>query len=211
VSRVEKILAGGFIGAAMPLTLMVIGWWGSAWLLLAGLLPVTDAQIALTAQLGLLLGLLLDVLLLRSWVRFFYQADLRLIAMLYLFWIAVATAFFMGLPFGNLMLGTAAGAYVGRRAVIAATPGADRSRLVGQASLFTASITSAAALGIGLLAAQEPYTLAPFRRLLGIEQGPATLMVDLVIVVVAVVLLAAIQFWLTRLSAVLAMRPAPEH
>jgi hypothetical protein len=211
VSRAEKVLVSVFIGAAIPFTLLVISWWGSASLLMTGLLPVTDAQIAVAAWLGLALGLLLDCLLLGRWVGAFYQLDLRLLGPLYLFWAAVATAFFMGLPLGNLILGAAAGAYIGRRADIASMPGADRWRLIGQTSLFTAGITSAAALGIGLLAAREPYTLAPFRRLLGMEQVPASLMVDLAIVVVAVVLLAAIQFWLTRLSAVLAMRPAPEY
>jgi hypothetical protein len=211
VSRVEKALVGAFIGAAAPFTLMVIGWWGSVSLLMIGMLPVSEAQIAVAAWLGLSLGLLLDLVLLRRWVGKFYQVDLRILGPLYLFWTAVATAFFMGLPLGNLILGTAAGAYIGRRAVNTPMPGADRWRLVGRASLFTAGVTSTAALGIGLLAVREPYTLAPFRRLLGLEQGAATLLLDLAIVVVAVVLLSAIQFWMTRLSAVVAMRLAPEH
>lgn len=206
MSRWEKALVGGFIGAAVPFTLMVIGWWGSASLLMAGLLRVTDAQIAAAAWSGLALGLLLDLALLRRWIGAFYRVDLRLLAPIYLFWTAVTTAFFMGMPLGNLLLGTAAGAYAGRRTVNAAIPGADRWRLVGRISLFTAGVTSVAALGIGLLAAREPYTLAPFRRLLGLDQAAATLTVDLAIVVVAVVLLAAIQFWLTRLSAAVTMR-----
>ena len=211
MSRWEKVLVGGFIGAAVPFTLMVIGWWGSASLLMAGLLSVTDAQIALVAWLGLALGLLLDFALLRRWVGVFYQVDLRLLAPLYLFWTAVATAFFMGLPLGNLLLGTAAGAYVGRRVVNVAVPGPDGRRLVGCTSLFTAGVTSAAALGIGLLAVREPYTLAPLRRLLGLDQTTAILTVDLAIVAAAVVLLAVIQFWLTRLSAAVTIRLVPDH
>jgi hypothetical protein len=211
VSRWEKVLVGGFVGAAVPFTLMVIGWWGSASLLMSGLLRVTDAQIAVVALVGLALGLLLDLLFLRRGIAAFYRVDLRLLAPIYLFWTATATAFFMGLPLGNLLLGTVAGAYVGRRAVNGAMQGPDRWRLVGRTSLCTAGVTSAAALGIGLLAAREPYTLAPFRRLLGLDQAAATVTVDLAIVVVAVVLLAVIQFWLTRLSAVVTMRLAPEH
>ena len=206
MSRWEKALVGGIIGAAVPFTLMVIVWWGSASLLMASLLRVTDAQIAAAAWSGLALGVLLDVAFLRKWIGVFYRVDLRLLLPLYLFWTAVATAFFMGLPLGNLLLGTAAGAYAGRRAVNVAIPGPDRWRLVGRISLFTAGVTSVAALGIGLLAAREPYTLAPFRRLLGLDQAAATLTVDLAIVVVAVVLLAAIQFWLTRFSAAATMR-----
>ena len=206
MSRWEKALVGGFIGAAAPFTFMVIGWWGSASLLMAGLLRVTDAQIAMAACLGLALGLLLDLAFLRRWIGAFYRVNLRLLAPIYLCWTAIATAFFMGLPLGNLVLGTAAGAYVGRRAVNGAIQRPDRWRLVGRTSLFTAGVTSAAALGIGLLAAREPYTLAPFRRLLGLDQAATTLTVDLAIVSVAVVLLAAVQFWLTRLSAVVTMR-----
>lgn len=45
----EKALVGGFIGAAVPFTLMVISWWGSVSLLMSGLLRATDAQIATAA------------------------------------------------------------------------------------------------------------------------------------------------------------------
>jgi hypothetical protein len=211
VSRWEQFLVGVFIAAAVPFTLTLIGWWGSASLLMAGLLRVTDSQIVMAACLGLALGLVLDLVLLRRWIGGFYRVDLRLLLPLYLLWTAMATAFFMGLPLGNLLLGTVAGLYIGRRAVYAAMPDPDRRRLAGQASLFTAGTTSAAALGIGLLAAREPYTLAPFRRLLGLDQEAATIMVDLAIVAVAVVLIAASQFWLTRLSAAVTIRLVAER
>jgi hypothetical protein len=185
---------------------MVIGWWGSASLLMTGVLGVTDAQIAVAAGVALALGLLLDLAFLPTWIAAFYQVDLRLLAPIYLFWTVIATAFFMGLPLGNLLLGTAAGAYIGRRAVNPAIPSVDAWRLVSRTSLFAAGVTSAAALGIGLLAAREPYILAPFRRLLGLDQAAAAFTADLAIVAVAVALLAGIQFWLTRLSADLTMR-----
>jgi hypothetical protein len=206
VSRWEKALIGAMLGAAVPFTLLVIGWWGSASLLMTGALRVSDAEISVAAGVGLSLGLLFDLAFLRRWIAVFYRADLRLLVPVYLFWTAIATAFFMGLPMGNLLLGSAAGVYAGRRAANTAMPEPDAWGLVTRTSLFAAGVTSAAALGIGLLAAREPYTLAPFRRLLGLDQASAILTADLAIVAMAVVLIAAIQFWLTRLSAAVAMR-----
>jgi hypothetical protein len=206
VSKREKVLVGGFVGAAVPFTLMVVGWWGSASLLMTGLLRVTDAQIAAAAWAGLALGLLLDFACLRKWIDGFYYVDLRLLAPVYLFWTVIATAFFMGLPLGNLLLGAVAGAYIGRRAVNISLAPAAIGPLVRRVSIFTGIITSAAALGIGFLAAREPYTLAPFRRLLGLERVEGTMVVDLGIVSVAVLVLAGIQVRLTRQSAVAALR-----
>lgn len=194
----ERALAGAGVAVAVPVSLSVAGWWVSASLALSGLLQIGDTHIAMSALAGLIGGVMLDIVFLGRWVRSFYAVPLVAMVPLYLFWTAIATAWFMGLPFGNLTLGTLAGAYMGRRALHA---GADEWEFRRQAlvtALVAANVTGLAALGIGLLAMREPYTLAFARRILGLEGLVSAQSADVVIVTGAVLALSVVQFLLCR-------------
>ena len=65
----------------------------------------------------------------------------------------------MGIPVGNIVLGTLAGAYIGRREYHAARSGESVSKTIMKASLFTAILTGAEALPIGFLALNEGWVV----------------------------------------------------
>ena len=65
--------------------------------------------IIVAALTGLLIGIVLDILFLRRWIRNFYLAHLWLLAMVYGALCVMAIASFMGLPVGTFMLGLLAG------------------------------------------------------------------------------------------------------
>jgi hypothetical protein len=201
MNRWERIIIGIFSSLACAVSLLVLVWWISASLSIYHLLPISDQGIAIAALVGLGLGIFLDVLFLKTWIARFYSVDWRLAAPLYLFWVAIATAWFMGLPLGTLILGTAAGLYIGRRYRHAGTSAADFARQAGQASLLVALVTGMASLGIGLLALGETYVLAAIQRIVGTSAGAATLGVGVGIVLVLCLVLVALQYWCTRTAA----------
>ncbi len=84
--------------------------------------PVTAVIAA--AMSGLVVGIVLDLLLLRRWIRRFYTASLWLMAVIYGALCVVAVAFFMGLPVGTFPLKLLAGIYAGRRQHHAGAEGA---------------------------------------------------------------------------------------
>ncbi len=195
-----------FFFVATPVTLLVAGWWGAAALAMYARLPISDEQIAACAWGGLALGLALSISRTGTWLRRFYHIPLRLAAALYAFWCAIATAWFMGLPFGNLLLGACAGAYMGRRAVYATAGKPKSSNVARHTALFAACFTALAALGIGVLAIREPYTLAFARRILGTARFMPDGSADVVLVALAVAGLLALQYGITWLAARVASR-----
>jgi hypothetical protein len=69
--------------------------------------------------LGMLPGVLIDVLFLKRWVKNAYQINAKIIGGLYIFYSVCALGFFMGIPIGCIFLGVLAGFYAGRKVSLA--------------------------------------------------------------------------------------------
>jgi hypothetical protein len=154
MSKLEATIIGLFIGIICPWLTFVACWW-TAFLLHQYVSPVPEGMIKAAALTGLGLGCLLDVVFLRRWVGKFYTANPWQIVMVYLGLCVVAVGACMGVPVGTFSLGVAAGAYVGRREHHRQTDGARAAAAFRKVAVFTASVTAAAALPIGILALQS--------------------------------------------------------
>ena len=130
MTKTESVVVGFAVGILCPLLLFVLFWWVSAALTIYHVLPLPESGIAVAAFIGLALGVALDVLYLRSWISEFYRADMRVMVTVYLCCSMIAVSFFMGLPVGNLVLGTLAGAYIGRREYHTARSGESVSKTI---------------------------------------------------------------------------------
>lgn len=205
MSRVESTIVGLFIGIICPLSLFVLWWWVAAALTIYHVFSIPDRGIAAAAFTGLGLGIVLDILALKNWATRFYSIDLKLMVLAYLFWSAMAVAFFMGLPLGNIVLGTLAGLYVGRKAYHAGASGDLLARSARNVSLFTALVTGAEALPIGVLALDEQHIVAGLRAI-GLDQSVTTGLMRMVLVAAGCLVLMAVQFWCTRTAALVAFR-----
>ncbi len=184
-----------------PLSLFVLWWWVAAALSIYGVFSIPDSGVAAAAFTGLGIGIVLDLLGLKNWITRFYSLDVKLTVLAYLFWSAMAVAFFMGLPFGNIALGTLAGLYVGRKQYHAGASGDLFTISVRNVSLFTALVTGAEALPIGILALGEPITVAGLQAIVGLDQFVTT-----GLMAVGCLVLMMVQFWCTRTAAALAFR-----
>jgi hypothetical protein len=164
-------------------------------------LRIPESEIAVAAFTGLALGVTLDVLYLRRWISRFYSADVRVMVLVYLCCSAIAVAFFMGLPVGNIVLGALAGVYIGRREYHAARSGESVSKTVRKASLFTAIVTGAEALPIGFLALNEDWVVEWLQAVTGMDPWAATSLLGIGLIVLLCIVLMAIQFWCTKTMA----------
>ena len=206
MSKLESTSIGLFVGIACPFLGFVAFWWTVALLHLQGF-PVPEGMIKAAALTGLGLGCLLDVLFLRRWVGKFYMANPWLIVMVYLGLCVVAVGSFMGVPVGSLSLGIAAGVYIGRRehhrqadVVLAAT-------IFHKAAIFAASVTTLAALPIGILALQtEKGTLTWLENTFDLNPNSLQGGGGFILIGFLCVLLFLMQYWSTRMAGRLAFR-----
>jgi hypothetical protein len=205
MTKTESLAVGFAVGILCPLLLFVVCWWVTAALTIYHVLHIPESGVAVAALAGLVLGVALDVLYLRRWIARFYSVNLRVMALLYLSCSAIAVALFMGLPVGNVVLGTLAGAYIGRREYYAARSREVVVKAIRRASLFTAITTGVEALPIGLLALGEDWVVDWLQTITGMASSAATGQFGMGLVVVLSAVLMAVQFWCTKTMAWLAL------
>ncbi|MDY7078503.1 MAG: hypothetical protein SXV54_16430, partial [Chloroflexota bacterium] len=201
MTKTESVAVGFVVGILCPLLLFALCWWITAMLVIYHVLHIPEIGIAVAAFTGLALGITLDVLYLRRWIPRFYSVDVRVMMLVYLCCSVIGVAFFMGLPGGNVVLGTLAGIYVGRREYHAVGRGESVSKTIRRASLFTAIVTGAEALPIGLLALNEDWVVEWLQRVTGMEAEAVTGLFGIGLVVVLCAVLMAVQFWCTKTMA----------
>jgi len=199
VTKTESIVVSLTVGILCPLLLFVLCWWATA--ALATYLPIPERWIAVAALSGLASGIGLDVLYLKKWIPHFYSADVKLLVLVYLFCSAIAAAFCMGLPLGNVVLGTLAGVYVGRRAYHATQSRESFSKTARKVGLFTALVTGAWALWIGLLALDEEMVIELLQGVVGLSRVMIAGPVGVGLVILLCVALMVVQYWCTRIGA----------
>ncbi len=197
MSKFESIVVGLFVGIACPLLAFTGFWW------LAGVLHLCIPGFPLyivivSASIGLLVGLLLDIFFLRKWVKRFYLANLWLMRGVYLGLCAIAVAFFMGFPVGTFVLGILAGVYMGRRERHAHPDKVTAGPMIRRTALMVASVTTLAALPIGFFALKEPDVLALLERLSGFSQDSLRGCIGLTIVGLLCIILFLMQYWFTN-------------
>jgi len=205
MSRAESTIVGLVIGIMCPASLFVLWWWVAAALSIYGVLPIPESWVPAAAFTGLGIGILLDIFCLKNWITRFYGLGVKLTVLTYLFWSAMAVAFFMGLPFGNIALGTLAGLYVGRKQYHAGASGDLFARSARNVSIFTALVTGAEALPIGILALGEQSVVASLQAI-GLDQSATTGLRGVGLVGVLCVVLMLVQFWCTKTAAAFAFR-----
>jgi lysylphosphatidylglycerol synthetase-like protein (DUF2156 family) len=199
MSKPESFVVGLVLAVACPLLTFVAFWWTTAAIHMQ--LPWTPLEaVKASALTGLALGLVLDIVYLKRWIKTFYTANIWILAAIYLGLCAVAVAFFMGLPVGTFLLGVGSGAYVGRRHRHARTDRLSAARSLRITAVFAALVTTAAALPIGLLALNDRSVVESLDTLLGFGQADLRGFAGLTLVGVLCVALFAAQYCGTRIA-----------
>lgn len=203
MSKLESIIIGLFVGIACPVLTFVVFWWSAALLYMR--VPDFPLNIVIASALtGFSLGLLLDVLFLRRWVRTFYIANIWLMIILYLGLSFIAVGFFMGLPGGTFVLGISAGIYMGRRESHVHNDWINAFPALRKTALIAASVTTLAALPIGILALNEQNILNMLENVSGLDQDSIQGFAGFILVGLLCVLLFLIQYWFSRKAGLIA-------
>jgi hypothetical protein len=141
----------------------------------------------------------------KKWALRFYDANIWLIIPLFLFWSLAAFAFFMGVPVGNLVLGTLAGAYIGARLARSDAIG-DSARSIRNTSAFLAAVAETAAVGAVAIALIDTSTRSDLSLLLGLKSQPISFPWLVAITTTGCILFTALQYLCSRTAGRLAFR-----
>jgi hypothetical protein len=158
LNGVESLFLKIIIGLVAPLFFMLLGWWGS--------IPfVSEDSIKFFALGGLLLGILLDSIFLRRWVRNACSLPRIWFMLVYLFYSACLFGFFMGVPVFNLVMGLVGGYYTG---LCLRYTGKDKAEVEAQANrtgLFAAAVLAVFCVISLVLASQEQSLAAEIQSM----------------------------------------------
>lgn len=200
MSKREQIIVGLLAGFLCPYLAFVLFWWTAAALTLNNILHISDRGIFIAAMAGLALGIILDGIWLKHWITCFYRAKYRFLVPVYLFCSLIAVASLMGLPLGNLVLGTLAGVYVGRRMHHAQGGAGTMALAARRAGIFTTSVTGLESLPISVLALREGWVMRLLQAGLGMNQNGIKGLEGIGLALFLCVVLTGFQFLCTRTS-----------
>ena len=153
---------------------------------------------------GLCVGLIIDVIFLKKWVRRAYQMNSKILAALYIFYSIGVLGFCMGIPILEFPLGVAAGAYAARKMYHTKAGPEEFERSVKKMSIFAAAVMVLICCLMALWAIagemigyrfETPWLSFTF-----------TVPIFFAVVFTGGLALVLLQYWLTRISAKLAFK-----
>lgn len=195
MNKVETLLMALVFGAVLPIFLFLAGWWSSIGL-------VSDNLIFVIALTCLSLGIVIDIVFLKKWLRNVYITNFKLLVIIYLFYSICTFGFFMGVPVFNLMLGIMAGIFVGRKSYHDKKSINEVRFNIKKTSIFTTVVILTIALASAFFALRDPMDTA--RNLEGmfhIQSFSITTQMIISIIVIGGFVLALSQYWLTKTAA----------
>jgi hypothetical protein len=159
--KIERFFLTLILAPPAPLALFLAGWWGAYQFL-------PEAWIPLGAISGLLMGILIDILILRRLIDRVDHLSMVFWTAVYLFYSMGAFGFFMGVPVFNSFLSIPAGFVVGRKLAAEKADLARVRRATRQTAWFSTGILAAvcaASAAVALLSSSTASDLQHMLRL----------------------------------------------
>ena len=161
LSLIEKLLFSLVLGAIFPLLGFLAGWWGTFSFLTGGLS-------ILIAVVGLLVGIVVDIVYLKKWVSSAYSLDLKIWMAIYIFYSIGMFGMFMGLPVFNLLLALPASLFMGSKLAHQRADDDELRRMSGKVCLFTTGVLAVLCAASAAIALTDPYTAGDVQGMLGL-------------------------------------------
>ena len=187
--RIENAAIGIVFGALPVTACFLAGWWVS--------IPfVPESRVWQFALAGLILGMLVDVIFLRGWVRRAYSMQTWVWKGVYLFYSVGMFGFFMGVPVFNVILALPAGDYVGRWLARSSADSTLMRKVARQVAAFTTSTLGLVCIASGSIALASRSTVSDLQGMLGFQfQVTPVMIVGLILAGGTMIL--ALNWWLT--------------
>ena len=131
--KIEKFVFRLLLAGIFPLFLFLFSWWLAYFFGLEHLIP-------LISMAGLVLGIIIDVVILKSWINQYLSMIFSVFTAVYIFYSFAVFGFFMGVPIFNLLPAVIGGYYYGRKL---SSQSAKESRIIKErktVSLFTSVV-----------------------------------------------------------------------
>ena len=200
MSVFERFVMGLIFAAAPPIALFNVGWRLCA--MLCG-----DKDIISAALIGLVLGLIIDIVFFRKILFNAYNANTTIALFIYVFYLLCFLLYFKTLPILCIVPGIIAGFYEGRKLFLYKANSFESGYRINRVALLTMSgmavacITSAFFVFLkfdNIITYLKTFLNAPN---LQIEEW-----MILIVIIIASVLLIVFQYWSARRIALFAMR-----
>ena len=198
ILRLIEILALALFFGFLPVLLCVVA---------AGFVNVIfleEKGIAYWALGGLVVGLIIDAIFVKRWVRSAYQMSNRVLAAIYIFYSIGVLGFCMGIPILEFPLGMAAGAYAARKIYHTKTGPEEFERSVKKMSIFAAAVMVIICCLMALWAIAGQMIGARFETPL--VSFTFTVPVFFAVVLIGGAVLVLLQYWLTGITAKLTFK-----
>jgi hypothetical protein len=153
---------------------------------------------------GVAAGIIIDVVLLKSWISKAYRINSKILALLYTFYSVVTLGMCMGIPILNFALAIAAGLYIARKMQLAGAGEQVRKRNFKKTAIFCAAVMTALCFFVMLWAIAGQ--MIGYRFEMGKLSFTFTVPVFFALVFTGTAALALLQYTLARTSATAAFR-----
>jgi len=197
MSKVESLILGMFFGFLPVLFCVAAAGF-------ANVVFLEEKGIGYWALGGLCVGLIIDVMFVKSWVKRAYQMNSKILAALYIFYSIGVLGFCMGIPILEFPLGMAAGAYAARKMYHTKAGPEEFERSVKKMSIFAAAVMVLICCLMALWAIAGQMLGADIQ--LPHLSFTLTLPLFVAVVLTGGAILVLLQYWLTSISAKVAFR-----
>jgi hypothetical protein len=190
--KIEKAVIGFTLGAVPVILCFLAGWWIS-------ISYVSESGIFLCALAGLLFGILVDVIFLRTWVRRAYAMKTWLWMAVFVFYSIGMFGLFMGIPVFNVILALPAGVFVGRWLAHTSANSTHMQKTARRAAGFTASVLGVVCMASASIALASRSTASDLQRMLGLPFRVTPVMI-IGLILPGGAMILALDWWLTARS-----------
>jgi len=199
MSKVEAVILGILFGAVPILLCLLL-------MVIIGLSAnlITDETGPYFALAALGMGLVIDIIFLKRWVKAAYRLNNKFLGAIYVFYSIGALGFGMGVPIFNFTVGITAGVYTGRKMRHIRADDKQRRRNIKETALFTAVVLMAMCCLTGLWALVGGLIGARFEIL--VLSFTFTVPVIIGCVISGGLILCILQYWITTAAAKITLK-----
>lgn len=189
MQTIEAAALGVIFGAVPVIACFLGGWWISIPL-------VPEPRIFQCALAGLLLGVLVNVIFLRGWVRRAYSMKPGVWMAVYGFYSIGLFGFFMGVPVFNVILALPAGVFIGRWLAHSGADSIRMQKVAQHSAVYTTGMLGLVCVTSAAIALADRSTASDLQRMLGLPFQVTPVMI-IGIILGGGTMILTLEWWLT--------------
>ena len=191
MNRFEKCFSVLMLGLIAPVSLMLLGWWGS--------IPfITESSVVYIALAGFIIGIVLDFTVLRQFTFRLFYLPLPALLTVALFYSIMIYGFFMGFPLFNPLVGITCAYAAARGSVLQSTNGQAMRKRARTVQWFSFALLLSICICTAVLALREATITSQVQQMLSLPFEVTEGMIWIMILVGGVLLLL-FQYGVSRL------------